>query len=371
MRNNLTQENVKSLISRRQANSVNDILRSNIAPESLEFRQAINIVYRWRKQHVPPTQDCFRQLIAYTWSYQGAVVTYRLKRLRSIIDKLKRAKSKYELGGLDDIGGCRVIVENIDQLKILVPALCEKMTLKSSGGIKDYIEKPRESGYRSCHLLVKQQVEGQKQQYRVELQIRTKLQHYWATALEAISEIYGKDYKNPNSISRATSDDKEVLEFFKIVSCLFAIEEHSPVISGMDRSQDRLVKRLRNVSCCSRVLNDLKQAQDAALVIQKSHKADAADDIYLLKLSRQNQLGEVEPFGDLTEALSQYESLESGIQNPPGDRAAIYQNAQNEEAQWDNVVLVSTEELNPLALAYPNYDTNGGEFVRRVEKYLD
>ncbi len=31
----------------------------------------------------------------------------------------------------------------------------------------------------------------------------------------------------------------------------------------------------------------------------------------------------------------------------------------------------SAEELNPHSAAIEDYDTNGGEFVRRVEKYLD
>lgn len=55
-------------------------------------------------------------------------------------------------------------------------------------GMDDYISTPKESGYRSLHLKYKN-----KNKYRpdydglqIEIQLRTKLQHIWATAVETM-----------------------------------------------------------------------------------------------------------------------------------------------------------------------------------------
>lgn len=50
--------------------------------------------------------------------------------------------------------------------------------------MKDYTRRPRESGYRSCHLVTMNR--GDDRDYRVEVQVRTKLQHLRATAIEAV-----------------------------------------------------------------------------------------------------------------------------------------------------------------------------------------
>lgn len=44
----------------------------------------------------------------------------------------------------------------------------------------------------------------------MEVQIRTQLQHYWATAVEAAGEIYGAEYKSPEVRRQAVGlEDQE------------------------------------------------------------------------------------------------------------------------------------------------------------------
>jgi hypothetical protein len=59
----------------------------------------------------------------------------------------------------------------------------------------DYIAQPKEDGYRSVHLALRYQTEESSylkfNGHRVEIQIRTILQHLWATAAEMLL-IFGK-----------------------------------------------------------------------------------------------------------------------------------------------------------------------------------
>ena len=77
----------------------------------------------------------------------------------------------------------------------------------------------------------------------MEVQIRTQLQHYWATAVEAAGEIYGTEYKSPEVRRQAVGpEDQERIQFFQIVSSLFALEEGAPQVPGFERSQNGIGK---------------------------------------------------------------------------------------------------------------------------------
>ena len=79
----------------------------------------------------------------------------RLKRLTSILYKLD-LNPKMRLGGMQDIGGLRIVLPNIQTLDKLYSLL--KVNVPE-GFILDkdpinYIETPKESGYRSIHLYI-------------------------------------------------------------------------------------------------------------------------------------------------------------------------------------------------------------------------
>ncbi len=86
------------------------------------------------------------------------LISQRLKRAPSIINKLKIQKTM-SLSQMQDIGGLRVVLNNLNevyQLKDLVRS-SEKETAFKSVLLKeiDYIKEPKESGYRSIHLVYK------------------------------------------------------------------------------------------------------------------------------------------------------------------------------------------------------------------------
>ena len=58
---------------------------------------------------------------------------------------------------------------------------------------------------------------------KIELQIRTKLQHSWAMAVETAELITGTALKS-------SQGEEEWLTFFKVISSLFAIKEKTPIM---------------------------------------------------------------------------------------------------------------------------------------------
>ena len=121
---------------------------------------------------------------------KSRVVTYRIKRIESIISKLNRFPNM-ELGKMIDVAGCRCIVDSILDIYKIKEALEKRLDVFD---IKNYIDsKPiDDDGYSAMHLYVRFKEEEKKP---IEIQIRTKDQHNWATFVEIIDVIYNTKIK--------------------------------------------------------------------------------------------------------------------------------------------------------------------------------
>lgn len=123
------------------------------------------------------------------------IVTYRIKRIDTIIEKLRRFQENengsMNLSRMWDIAGCRCILNSSNQDKLYQ---LQKVILKEFGQdckINDHIVTPKDSGYRSLHIYVK----DKETQKPVEIQIRNKEQHNWATLVEIVDLLYGTKNK--------------------------------------------------------------------------------------------------------------------------------------------------------------------------------
>ena len=157
---------------------------------SKEYDDAITILNNWRAAHAYPLQVICSNLRN---KNPNAIVVQRLKRLDSIIGKIQRFPNM-QLYKMQDLGGCRVIVDTIEQV---YESLNQYKTSSIRHILKreyDYIANPKPSGYRSYHM-VYQFHSDKKDTYNknmfIEIQFRTKLQHIWATAVEMMG-IYTK-----------------------------------------------------------------------------------------------------------------------------------------------------------------------------------
>lgn len=110
----------------------------------------------------------------------------RLKSPESIAKKLKRKNYPVSTESIekniDDIAGVRVICSFPEDIYILAECLLQQddVTLVE---MKDYIKNPKQSGYRSLHLIVEVPIflENEKKNMKVEVQLRTIAMDFWAS----------------------------------------------------------------------------------------------------------------------------------------------------------------------------------------------
>lgn len=124
----------------------------------------------------------------------------RLKSPESIIEKLQRKGLEFSAECIEreltDIAGVRVVCafpEDIYQLSECLLKQDDITLIKK----KDYIENPKENGYRSLHLIVETPIflHDQKRLMRVEVQLRTIAMDFWASLEHRIYYKKGQDDK--------------------------------------------------------------------------------------------------------------------------------------------------------------------------------
>ena len=113
-------------------------------------------------------------------------ISSRLKSTASICDKLERLGLPISLTSmqenLSDLAGIRVICSYIDDIYILKNWLMYNSSVRTVT-VKDYIQNPKPSGYRSLHMIVQVKNPGSGMWLNVEIQMRTTAMDSWA-ALE-------------------------------------------------------------------------------------------------------------------------------------------------------------------------------------------
>jgi len=149
-----------------------------------KFEHAIRVLSDFRAAHQYPLTKATMGLRSMV-STEGCqiVVSQRLKRLPRIIRKLHRMPGS-NLARLEDVGGCRAVLTDLDELYRVQRRL--KRNWDGRGGRskivreRDYIADPKDIGYRAIHVVVER--DGR----RIEVQLRTERQQRWADAVETI-----------------------------------------------------------------------------------------------------------------------------------------------------------------------------------------
>lgn len=177
-----------------------------------------------------------------------ALIAQRRKRLVSIENKLALLPTK--LPKMQDIGGCRAIVEDVTDVWLLANQYDKSAAQVRHGRsrrikVNDYINKPRDTGYRSLHYVYEYDSDSPKYEpykgLRIEIQIRTKLQHLWATAVETVSAYTGHALKS-------NLGDDRWLRFFVLMSSVFALRENCPVVPNTSENLEVLREELMTLS---------------------------------------------------------------------------------------------------------------------------
>lgn len=319
--------------------------------EPAEFAAAWELANRWRACHAYPINTFQATLRSRLRHYAGEpIVAQRLKRMPTIIDKLRRYPTM-QLTTMQDIGGLRVVLRALPQVRRL--AAQYKLPARLPHDLiaeYDYIASPRsEDGYRSNHLVFKYRNPAYPSYdgLRVELQIRTRLQHTWATAVETMGTLLGQALKSRKG-------DQNWLDFFAIASSAFAHDEKSPLVPRFAHlSRDETCRELAKSEANLGALDMMNALSVAANAITTSKGASRTWSYHLIILN----------------SLERKVSITAYDRNSFERAEADYYKAEKEAAEGSKLepVLVSAGPLATLRRAYPNFFLDMREFVRLID----
>lgn len=344
-------------LSKSKINNAAIILSDDKSHSAAEINNALEIVSSWKAKHSFPLQVFKKRLKNVSEKVDtNALSAQRLKRVSSILKKLKRKYNDnnptMKLTQMQDIAGCRVIVSNIKQVRELYDKYYRNGDLKHKKvNVKDYIASPKLDGYRSIHLVYKYKSDKGKKYngLLIEVQIRSKLQHTWATAVETV------DFFTKQAIKSNQGEEKWKI-FFKLVSSAFARMEHSPIVSQTPQNEKELYLQIKEKEKELQVRQKMKQWMQSIKYFDDFKKKKNIH-FYLLELDTVLERLNISAFTKKQEkeAIQAYSNAEKRIYN---------------RNQYD-VVLVSADNLHDLKKAYPNYFLDTKVFLEYLEKILN
>jgi hypothetical protein len=200
-----------------------------------KYIEAYEVLDAFRADHQGPMTQVANGLrsIVRTATHIDPVVSQRLKRGPRIVRKLTRM-DKSNLARLEDIGGCRAVVQNLGELEAVRERIEQAWEQRNQQirRRRDYIAETPPSGYRAAHWVVER---GGR---RIEVQVRTRLQQQWANAVEiadARLKLTLKDGVGPPSM----------LEYFRTLGdYIYSIDTNNTDSSLRDRltaAEDKVI----------------------------------------------------------------------------------------------------------------------------------
>lgn len=310
------------------------------------IRQAFLVAHNWRDSHAFPMRS-IRHWVIYQMKEAGleGLTGARLKRMPAIRGKLTR--KKWNLSQLQDLGGCRAIMPDIMSVHALHATL--RASLRHEIKREDnYIINPKIDGYRSHHLILKfkprNSIEEKFSGRQIELQIRTQLQHAWATAIEAVGLFRGENLKNGQG-------SPQWLRLFALISAELAEAENSPTPFGSLEKHERIheIKILEKELSALLLLDKIKIGMHGTdIPLDPSYRPTH----FLIHFDHANQNVSVQPHRLAMEAAKSYDNAEVLDSRKGGD--------------GQTVVLVEVDKIENLKKAYPNYFGDVQEFRRQL-----
>lgn len=321
--------------------------------DTAELEQALEIVNNWRSSHSYPLlrfRIGVRTRLA-KWTPSSSIVAQRIKRLSSIESKLVRFPNM-KLSQMQDIGGCRAVVTTCGRVLELRNSYKQSRQAHALVHEDDYIMNPKASGYRGIHLVYRfsSKAKPQYNDLKIELQLRSSLQHAWATAVETAGTLIEQPLKS-------SIGEEDWLRFFSLMGSAIALREGTPLVPGAPTSPPELTSEIQDLARSLQVESVLT-AYGAA--IQEIYLGERQAPYYLLELSPsggEGGKGMVTITGfesnQLEEANSRYLEVEKRL-TEPGAQA----------------VLVRVESLTALPAAYPNYFLDTRLFLDAVRQVI-
>ena len=326
MKNNITRSKIKTIGKKLRVTSPTEILSSD----------HLNTLNQWREHHTSSLKYYAnllkREARKLNFNSQEITITQRIKRIHSIILKLKRFPNM-QLSMMDDIAGLRIVLESNNDVFKLINILKEKQSKHHLIKLNNYISHPKEDGYRSIHAIY--QIK-KTPTIQIELQLRSSLQHCWATGVEVFGTLEKTSFKTGHG-------SEQWKEFFTLLSSRFAIKENSPVLAAheiysLNQLESKLIAMIRQLN----IIEQLNAYTSTYSNTWRQNRAKGRSGKYaLLTLNTDLATTDVDIFAEskLSEALEKYAATEKKYHS----------------SDVINIVLVNLDNVENLERAYPNY----------------
>jgi hypothetical protein len=296
------------------------------------IRRTFAIAHNWRDSHGYP-MNRFRGILngQIKKNHMAGNTVARLKRMPSIRGKL--VKQQWPLDKIQDLAGCRTIVPSIKDARALIERM-RRLNRHVLHREDPYIDKPKANGYRCHHMIYRYRGDGDDAVFnerRVEVQIRTLIQHTWATAVEAVGA-----YRSENM--KAGEGSPEWLRLFAVMSAEFAATEKCPEPPGTPER----AARVREIIELDKHLTAANTLDSIAHAVAYTENIDpkSEPEYYQIIYDKKNRVVNVYPFFSAEAGAKAYDETEV---NAEKSQSAV------------TSVLVEADNIENLKAAYTNY----------------
>lgn len=262
--------------------------------------------------------------------------------MQSIRRKLRR--TNYTLYQMQDIAGCRAILDSRQDVDALLGFYHEGLSRREIVREDDYISNPKVNGYRSHHIVLKFSGDDDDERFQrhfVEIQIRSKLQHAWATAVEAVGLFENEDMKGGEG-------SQNWQRLFQLVSSEFALAEGCPIVPGTSQNSGERRKELLDLVGELDALKSLDGIREA-ISFSDAVRAPGAK-YYLVQYDYERRKVEIVPHAYLPKGLTDYQ--------------------EEEKKPTLNSVFVEVDRIGDLKGAFPNYFLDVGLFAEKLREIV-
>ena len=322
--------------SKKQIEKAGDILASSPDIESEDYNQSMDALSYWRTAHASALESTTIMLKRVCDKHDPtALIAKRLKRTPSIISKLRRHEGM-KLRNMQDIGGCRAVIRNNKVLHRIYKEINRGGELK----YKNYIINPKEDGYRGIHIVWP--VSTAHTPYKIEIQLRSRTQHAWSTAVEIVDLFTNQNLKsndgkyNWKEFFKAASIELEKLESGTELYACESLETFISLYRDM-----KIKEKFDEFSRLVENLNPTKQLTQTG-------------GYNLLVLHRDTNKLEITKFPEkeLNTATAEYLKLEK----------------ESKKRKKTVVALISVDSVHNLKQAYPNYFADSQHFMELLQQ---
>lgn len=316
-----------------------------------ERNHCLEVIDNWRSAHAYPMNTFAVNLKRQVADIEGALVAQRIKRLDTICGKLIRFP-QMELYRMQDLGGCRVIVPTVENVYEVKRRLETSRIRHEPKVPKDYIQNPKpDTGYRGIHLIYKYKSDKTTEYNGLltEIQIRTQLQHLWATAVETVGVFTG------NGLKFNQGEDKWI-RFFRLASAVFALEEGTPLGEDVSSDWHDIILELVIIEEELDAISKMKTIGLTTKAIGHITKKKT-NGYYLLMVD----------YEKATLKINVYEGVQKGLERATEDYNEFEKKKRRHK---EDAVLVAAESYDTLVDAYPNYFANISKFINTLTNIM-